>query len=157
MILGFKHRFVPIIEAGSKTHTIRGGQRWKVGMRADLYAHPRQKNMRLIFRAPVIQVEIIEFWDTGLERPLHERVAVYRNGKVLDGDQRNDLAYRDGFQNDPELARIGILNGCFAQMVQFWASTHGLGHRTNKWFGQIVHWDYSARFMDLKAQCGLAR
>ena len=38
MILGFKDRFVPMVEDGSKRHTIRAGKRWKVGISADLYA-----------------------------------------------------------------------------------------------------------------------
>ena len=42
MILGFHDRFVPYVLDGSKTHTIRSGERWKVGMRADLFAEPRR-------------------------------------------------------------------------------------------------------------------
>lgn len=42
MILGFKDEFVPLVEDGSKTHSIRAGERWRVGMRADLFEKTRQ-------------------------------------------------------------------------------------------------------------------
>lgn len=154
MNMGFQDQFVPFVEDGSKTHTIRAGERWKVGMRADLYARPRQKGMRLIFRAPVVRVQEIEIrvigpntWHLDLNRNLPDRVAVYIDGQVLDEDERNLLAWRDGFRNDPALVKIGILRGCFAQMVQFWAANNGLGRNLTEWRGQIVHWDYERRRM----------
>jgi hypothetical protein len=42
VILGFKDRFVAFVENGTKTHSIRAGNRWKVGMRADLYRESRR-------------------------------------------------------------------------------------------------------------------
>ena len=45
MNLGFHDQVVPFIEDGSKTHTIRAGERWKVGMRADLYRELRRRKV----------------------------------------------------------------------------------------------------------------
>lgn len=45
MILGFKNQFVPYVLDGTKTHTIRAGERWKAGMRADLFAGTRQRKV----------------------------------------------------------------------------------------------------------------
>ena len=70
MILGFKDQFIPYVLDGSKTHTIRGGNRWRYGMRADLFTGPYKPGLRrLIFRVPVVKVERIEVRaiNTGLQ------------------------------------------------------------------------------------------
>jgi len=86
VILGFKDQFVPYVREGSKTHSVRSGGRWKVGMRADLFEKVRQKGMSLIFRAPVVKVEPVFIWEIrdqhidGWPRwnlcPLHKRTMI---------------------------------------------------------------------------------
>lgn len=200
MNLGFQDQFIPMVEDGSKTHTIRGGQRWKVGMRADLFRESRRtkvyelrekpgdadcicsepgtllKNskrvygrplcsaehhnryeqvqvsgMRLIFRAPVVRVQEIRFevWGPAhinyldAERLLAERIAVYIDGEELGSDELDLFAWRDGFRpwkDDPTLTTMA-----FDHMALFWQRRHKICEK-REWRGQIVHWDYAARF-----------
>lgn len=144
MILGFKDQFVPFVEDGSKTHTIRAGQRWKAGMRADLFARPRQKGMRLLFRAMVTKVEAITITPRGIYI-CHDRpwVAEWAHTKAtewgmvkLTKDEAELFAFRDGFRFDPNS------RGSFGLMMDFWKRTHKL-----PFHGQIIHWDYAQRFM----------
>jgi hypothetical protein len=59
VLLGFKERFAPFVEEGSKTHTIRAKRkiRPRVGEICHCYANPRQKSMRLLGRFECIRVE----------------------------------------------------------------------------------------------------
>lgn len=167
MNLGFKNQFVPYVEDGSKRHSIRGGQRWKVGMRADLFARPRQKGMRLLFRAWVVKVEDIvirealtgRLLDDGTMTQALSRTVVEIEGVQLTTDECDALAYRDGFRwrvgpcahccnwancNTLQACRqIGYPKdaGCFNRMMEFWRGR--LPFR-----GQVIHWDYDARFME---------
>lgn len=136
MILGFKDRFVPYVEEGSKTHTIRAGERWAAGMRADLFARPRQKGMRLLFRAPVTRVEVIEI----RELDKYERIWMAIEGVPLASWECENLAWRDGFRLDVERPT----RGCFELMMRFWD-----GRLPFK--GQIIHWDYARRSMNRDA------
>lgn len=45
MLMGMKDQFCPFAEDGSKTHSIRAGERWKVGMRVDLYRENRRRKV----------------------------------------------------------------------------------------------------------------
>lgn len=139
MILGFQDRFVPFVEDGSKTHTIRAGERWKVGMRADLFARPRQKGMRLLFRAQVVKVERIE-----IHGP---EMGIWVDGNHLGWDEVEALAYRDGFRGATVLPSLDHLANrlhrnypAYAQMMEFWRDRLPFQ-------GQIIHWNYEQRFM----------
>lgn len=147
MNLGFKDQFVSYVEEGSKTHTIRAGDRWKVGMRADLYARPRQKGMRLIFRAPVVRVQEIEiipppddfrcFLCGTREIHCHQPYSrILIDGEELGSDERDLLAWRDGFRPFPETTFA------FDHMMEFWRGRL-------PFHGQVIHWDYTARFVEL--------
>lgn len=157
MNLGFQAQFVPFVEDGSKTHTIRADKRWKVGMRADLYAESRRRKvfdaegrqtagMRLLFRAVVTKVEEIEIWYSR-----GPQVAI--DGIALFDSERDLLAWRDGFRHRT-LAKptdtFSVVSpatvGCFDLMMDFWAKTHNLAAKP--FHGQIIHWDYAQRFME---------
>ena len=58
MLLGFKRRFAPFVEEGSKTHTIRAKRKIapKVGETCHCYVDPRQKTMRLLGRWTCVKV-----------------------------------------------------------------------------------------------------
>lgn len=149
MMLGFMDRFVPMAEDGSKTHSIRSGERWKVGMRADLYARPRQKGMRLLFRAPVKRVEDITIWLRKPQARMYPDEPVFMGalgiaigGEILTDDEANALAYRDGFRDSP-LVPGGPLSA-LADMASFWLKTHDVEAEAFK--GQLIHWDYARRF-----------
>lgn len=123
MILGFKDRFVAFVLDGSKRHTIRAGGRWRAGMRADLFSRPRQKDMRLLFRAPVHRVETISI-RTNQVGTLEVRIKDYE----LTWDERRTLFYRDGFRDgDPSTAAL-----------EFWRDRLPFE-------GQIIHWDFDKR------------
>lgn len=127
MILGFKDRFVPLVESGAKRHTIRAGHRWRVGMRADLYARVRQKDMRLIFQAPVVRVQEVQM----AELSNHDRriwIAIDR--QCLNHEQAIRLAKADGFAHctDPWQEFVGF----FVNRLPF--------------DGQLIHWDYEDRW-----------
>lgn len=162
MNLGFKNQFVAYVEEGSKTHTIRGGTRWHAGMRADLFAEPRRpkvfadfcshtdkpwsecscwacergpstrvtrqvSGMRLLFRAPVVKVETIE---------IRANQTVIIAGIELSADERALFAWKDGFRPDGT-------SESFPSMIAFWKGRL-------PFTGQIIHWDYSHRFTDIR-------
>lgn len=154
MMLGFKDRFVPMIEDGSKTHTIRAGARWKVGMRADLYARPRQRDMRLLFRAVVTRVETIEVIPPPMDWkcPLcysgrihcHEVWSkVFIAGDLLNSDEADGFAWRDGFRSFPKgHCHERHTSGSFGLMMEYWRDQLPFS-------GQLIHWDYEGRFTEI--------
>ena len=153
MNLGFNDMFEPFVLDGSKTHSIRAGDRWKVGMRADCYVRPRQKGMRLLFRAPVVRVEPVEIrvltghidgWPRNELCPLHLKTVVLINGAPLDKDEREAFAWRDGF-------RQAHFKGSFFLMMWFWRRAHNIEQKP--FCGQLVHWDYDERFVDVADTC----
>lgn len=145
MILGFKDQFVPFVEDGSKTHTIRAGERWKAGMRADLFARPRQRDMRLLFRAPVVRVEEIEI----IIRENAPRLTIA--GERLNLDEADAFFWRDGFRGPEPSPRLhGALWRDYphlSQAMAFWVDRNKLLRKP--FHGQIIHWDYEQRFMDV--------
>lgn len=135
-LLGFKDRFCPHVEDGSKRHTVRAGSRFKAGDRADLYARPRQKGMRLMFRDWVTKVETIKI---SLETMFPD---VEIDGVALSLDEREAFFERDGFRahiDDPGCDQPAML-----QAAEFWRAQLAAG----PFFGQVIHWDYENRFMD---------
>lgn len=150
MIAGFKPQFHDYVLNGTKTHTIRKGHRWRVGMRLDAFANVRQKDMRLLLRVPVIKVEDIRI-EYG--EPLFP---VFIAGELLDEDERNVLAWRDGFRfkrgsRDPNDDFGAGYLGCFGLMMDFWIREHGV--RFEPFVGQIVHWDFAERFYEIGDSC----
>lgn len=141
MILGLKDQFVPFVEDGSKRHSIRAGERWKAGMRADLYARPRQKGMRLLFRAFVVKVEPICIF---IEPDGGPKIVL--DGCLLHHAECDLFAYADGFRDGCTDSREYCTVGAFAQMIEFWQRTHDLAARP--FVGQIIHWDYEGRFVE---------
>jgi hypothetical protein len=128
MLLGFKRRFAPYVEEGSKTHTIRATRKIppRVGQMCHCYVDPRQKTMRLLGRWPCVKVEEIEI-DAPQEYHWTE-VEVTIDGVRLDMDECNTLAWRDGF-------RTRGREQAFAEMMDFWAGR--LPFR-----GHVIHWKW---------------
>lgn len=143
MILGFKDQFEPFVMDGSKQHTIRAGRRWKKEMRADLYVRPRQKDMRLLFRAPVVLVQTIRIESyecfqrsplahtranhvRGAQRgPQGESLIVTLEGMELDASEARSLFWRDGFREPGVCSQY--------QALQFWEARLPFE-------GQLIHW-----------------
>lgn len=146
MNLGFKDRFEPMVLDGTKRHTIRAGNRWKAGMRADLYVRPRQRDMRLLFRAIVLRVEDIQIRSVlpnGIGGVGDLTLEVRIGGLVLDPGETEAFFFRDGFREQ----RIGSLTPATREAYRFW----NLGRKT--FVGQLIHWDYEKRFMDISETC----
>jgi len=121
-LLGFQDQFVDKVLRGEKRHTIRAFRKGAEIRRGDwlhLYAKPRQKGMRLIFRAPCTQVEPISIGFGG----------DVRVGKTqLDVGEIELLAIRDGFSGRTDFYR-------------FWDDRLPFS-------GQIIHWDYDRRTLE---------
>lgn len=128
MLLGFKKRFVPFIEEGSKTHTIRAklkrGTR-RAGQTCHCYTGLRQKGARLLGRWKCVKVEsirIIEVVD----------VRVFVNDIELTDDEKNALAWRDGFRTmGPSYA--------FQEMCDYWLKLHPTPGPL-AFEGDLIHW-----------------
>ena len=133
MLLGFKDRFVPYVEDGSKTHTIRAfGKRrlFRVGDSCDCYAHARQPDMRLIGRWPCVKVETIEI------QPIYSMedcpLYVLVDGVPLSPDETDGLLYRDGFRE----WSVGPFSHT-KEAKYFWEDRIPFK-------GQLIHWKFTA-------------
>lgn len=127
-LLGFKDRFVPLIESGAKRHTIRAERPdIRVGMRLDLYARPRQKGMRLIFRAPCTHVEEIKI---AHDRQLYGTpICIAINRQWLTMSEKIEFARADGFKD-------------FDDLCAWWNKTRSIPFE-----GIVIHWDFEKRSM----------
>ena len=127
MILSFKETFVPAVVDGTKPHTIRAGQRWRVGMSIQFYRNARQKSMAKIREngeAKAVQTVRV---DRESATYLNESRTIVWPGIFIDGRELKPiecmmLAQNDGFDNVTEL-------------VAFLDNAHGLPFE-----GQLIHW-----------------
>lgn len=118
-LYNFQPRFVPMILAGKKTHTIRATRANpdKPGNTLHLYTGLRQKGAKLLMRVPCVKVEVIVITDTPLRR-------IVLDGTLLNFDEEEALAQKDGFTS-------------FSEMLKFWD-----GRLPFK--GHVIHWRKSA-------------
>jgi hypothetical protein len=137
----FKKRFVPFVEDGSKTHTIRGKRKHpdKPGSTFHGFYAMRTKQCRKIIEAPVLRVE-----DIVIDPPCCE---IWVAETKLNLDECDALAWRDGFRypvDDTFLSHGpgGPVGGEFGMMLLFWAQEN---EAFTRWNGDIIHWDYSRR------------
>jgi hypothetical protein len=126
MILGFKDTFVQAVVAGTKPHTIRSGQRWKVGTPIQFYQNVRQRNMTKIRPDGVVmvvqQIRIARAPERFLGPAKQPTIQV--DGRELTPLECQELSRRDGFED-------------FAELLKFFIQTHGL-HKPFE--GQLVGW-----------------
>ncbi len=145
MLLGFKDRFIPYIENGTKQHTIRAGARLKPGDRLDLYARPRQKDMRLVGRVICTKTDVVEIrLDVVARLP---RIAIA--SQTLSVEETDTLAWHDGFRFERHRPGTGRFTGCGRLMYEFWQTNHGFKPFT----GQIAFWQWQHRFKDVSETC----
>jgi hypothetical protein len=111
----FKAQFVDKILAGEKTHTIRAVRSHpdKPGNTLHLYTGLRHKGARLLMRATCTKVEAIRIGPLGI---------ILIDGVMLEQDEREQLARRDGFKD-------------FIEMLYFWKDRLPFQ-------GHIIHWRY---------------
>jgi hypothetical protein len=120
-LYNFQARFVPFIQSGNKTHTIRSIRKNpdKPGNTLHLYTGLRTKKAtRILPPVQCVKVEEIEIKDGIFGDENHASVCV--DGIDLDRSERETLARRDGFPS-------------FEAMIQFWRGR--LPFR-----GHIIHW-----------------
>lgn len=131
-IYNFQPRFVPFIESGQKTHTIRAPRRNRDsrGSVMHLYVGLRRKGARLIRRVRCTAVENIVISKTGQvyvsQISWAPEWAIRKPTECgfvkLSSDERDALAKRDGFS-------------CFSEMIEFWKGRL-------PFIGNIYHWEY---------------
>lgn len=153
-LFGFRARFVPMIEDGTKTHTIRALSSLVAapGHPVALYTALRTKQARLILRAECVKVDAVliypdlgevfvrpyigidwlperpELWPLVLRNP-HEYAFAQ-----LDSGERDLLAWRDGFR--PQHGAEDPAAGAWAEMREYWLDMHG----EDPFIGTITHW-----------------
>jgi len=128
MILGFKSAFVQSVIAGTKPHSIRSGNRWRVGMSIQFYQNVRQKSMTKIRPDAVVKVvQSItikpapeQFLGPHLGPPTQPSITI--DGRQLTPLECAELARRDGFED-------------FALLLRFFRANHGL-----PFTGQLIGW-----------------
>ena len=151
MLLGFKRRFAPFVEDGSKTHTIRSNRkvRPKVGDTCHCYVDPRQKSMRLLGRFECVRVQDIEI---GFRRVSEEVEQGYikLDGCPLDSQECDLFAWRDGFRFDWDRAGIkqpadGPHVGSFQLMLSYWTAERTRNGKKDPlpFHGDVIHWRYA--------------
>lgn len=115
-IYNFHKRFVPMILAGEKTHTIRAPRKHpdKPGKMCHLYTGLRQEGARLLMRRRCVKIEEITIAD--LRPPI-----IYINGEALSHSEEEAFARRDGFKD-------------FADMLAFW-------NGRLPFEGHVIHWE----------------
>lgn len=139
MLLGFRRRFAPFVEEGSKTHTIRAKRKRppRVGETCHCYVDPRQKTMRLLGRWACVRVEDIRI--TVFRHAYANIGRVWIEGIELSLDEANALAWRDGFRGHGT-------SEAFAEMVSYWMKLHPEVRRGCQYDfrGDVIHWRYTA-------------
>lgn len=135
-LYNFKARFVPLIESGAKTHTIRELRKHpsKPGDLLYLYEGLRTKRARRILPpVPCLKVEQIEVSRRLLDGAVIPRAivgfTVKIDGQSLSADGIEAFARRDGFRD-------------FEELIAFWRAQK----RRFPWRGHVIHW----RFPDSK-------
>jgi len=119
MLLGFKTRFAPFILDGRKQHTIRATRkiRVRVGETCHCYTGLRQKGAKLLGRWPCVKIE-----DIHIARGARG-LSILIDGELLDADEREALARRDGFASLDEMAQFWEGRLPFAGTVIHWRWT----------------------------------
>lgn len=150
----FQQRFVPFVEEGSKTHTIRARRKKgyaKKGDRLYLYFGMRTKYCRKIREEICTNVRTIIITATDIyliNSRLSDKDAqieedhLSKHGKPfqgirLDETLRNTLAWHDGFR--PEESALEQPGEAFTLMIHFWRQTHDV--TANPFIGDLIEWN----------------
>ena len=145
MLLGFKRRFAPFVEDGSKLHTVRGFRKVspRVGETCHCYVDPRQKTMRLLGRWPCVRVDPItlDMTRVGISYTLRITIA----NQTLDLDEACEFAWRDGFRDGATIGGMptgNILRASLDEMARFWIAAGGLTDALDSkaWHGLVIYW-----------------
>ncbi len=122
--LNFKIQFVPHIRSGRKTHTIRSTRKLpiKTGDTLYLYTGMRTRHCQKIIQSVCLKVEdVLIRQRKTFSNDSTERFEVAINGVGLESDEKQALAYADGFKS-------------FSDMMIFWQGRL-------PFIGHIIHWE----------------
>lgn len=155
----FQPRFVPYVKDWSKRHTIRAERAHSdtCGSVMHLFTGLRHPGAELLMRTQCVRTDFIRITTKyrifiGASVGLPEHPALYGEGQLhrggfveLDQDERNALAWRDGFR--PE-GSVAINPGdCFRLMIQFWEQRGDNNSlRSGDFEGTMYHWDPAVQF-----------
>jgi len=117
MTLGFKPEFVSLIVNGTKIHTIRSGQRWRVGQSIQFCTNDLLGELRS-FRPDGIVTAVQAIRIVAGPGPGVFEV----DGRELPAPELAELARRDGFESP-------------ALLLRFFTDNYEL-----PFVGQLVHW-----------------
>jgi hypothetical protein len=124
----FQKQFVPFVESGAKTHTIRGKRKARPQPGQTFYGYyaMRTKQCRKIIHSTITKVQdiSIELVRAGAFARNYHRITI--DGEVLSLDEMAALARQDGFHD-------------LSAMMEFWPATRLPFH------GDIIHWKPVAR------------
>jgi hypothetical protein len=117
----FQKQFVPFIESGEKTHTIRGKRkgRPKPGQPFYGYYGMRTKQCRKILDGVITRVQDITIQRVAVTGSEYALIAI--DGEMLTPDEMEALARRDGFAD-------------LRAMMEFWPDER------LPFYGDIIHW-----------------
>lgn len=138
MLLGFKERFAPLVQEGSKTHTIRARRKLtpKAGETCHCYTGLRQKGARLLGRWRCTRVEDIrieaEYYRIGRE-VLPVWLRIWIEGAMLTESEMNQICWQDGFRGESP----------WMEFSSFWQKEHGKRAASLSFQGVIIHWDFN--------------
>ena len=103
MILSFRKHFRPLIESGSKIHTIRADPhaRWAAGRKIHMATGVRTRKYHCFKEAVCVSVQVIKihYHEDFLGSKERSFVNVIVDGEVLDGHAIDRLAINDGFKD----------------------------------------------------------
>jgi hypothetical protein len=118
-LYNFKERFAPFVLDGTKRHTIRAKRKHpdKPGDMIHRYTGLRTKQAKLLGRSECVRVEEIR---------VSASQQVFVDGVELNADEKNALAYCDGF-------RSRGMPHAFEEMMEFWEGRL-------PFVGDIIHW-----------------
>lgn len=133
MLLGFRRRFAPFIEDGSKRHTMRPKRKRRpvVGETCHCYVDPRQKSMRLLGRWPCVKVEDVLIYQCG-----DGTLSMLIEGTEMSMDEKNYFAWADGFRSRGR-------HLAWEELSEFWLDAHGKSEESLEFEGDIIHWSYA--------------
>ena len=131
MLIGFRRQLAPYVEEGSKTCTIRATRKIapRAGEMCHCYVDARQKSMRLLGRWPCIAVQPVTI----------DAAHITLDGHTLDEDERNALAWRDGFR--PEDSTESAPGEAYTLMFEFF-------RRRMPFEGTLIEWKFSTSSAD---------
>lgn len=151
-LFNFQERFVPFIQDGTKTQTIRTIRSYpqKVGAPMHLYSGLRTKYAKRIIEPPTCTaVHTIFLFESGnvfiakqaytkiearemLETLLPIEANAKPDGEWLRFDEKDQLAFVDGFKHGDKPM---VISGCFEIMLRWWKLHHDL-----PFVGHINYW-----------------